>query len=201
MSTSHQITSIAATRWRLDPAASSAEFRVASFWGLVSVKGHFENLDGWLELDHDGTGRLELSIEAASLTTGNPKRDAHLRSADFFDTDRNPEVHFHATRVSTPADDQLSVTGELHAAGHQVTLTLQPALRHTGDRLQIDATATVDQRQLGMTFTRLGIRSPATVAVHAHLRPVTNTEQRPRGDTDELPQQSRRERGSRVSAA
>ena len=39
------------TRWRLDPAASSAEFQVPHFWGLVTVRGHFERLDGWLEID------------------------------------------------------------------------------------------------------------------------------------------------------
>jgi polyisoprenoid-binding protein YceI len=42
---------LAAGRWRLDPSASTAEFRVPHFWGLVTVKGHFERLDGYLEFD------------------------------------------------------------------------------------------------------------------------------------------------------
>ena len=45
-----------ATRWRLDPARSSAEFRVPNFWGLVKVKGPFDRLHGWLEIGDDGDG-------------------------------------------------------------------------------------------------------------------------------------------------
>ena len=60
------------TRWILfDPAHSSAEFRVPHFWGLVKVKGHFDRIDGWLEVDDNGFRRLELVIDAASVNTGN----------------------------------------------------------------------------------------------------------------------------------
>ncbi len=56
--TTHPITDqtqdmFADTRWRLDPSASNAEFRVPHFWGLVTVKGHFERLDGWLDVDEN----------------------------------------------------------------------------------------------------------------------------------------------------
>src|SRR5215469_14325455 len=100
MTTTNQFKPTPATRWHLDPAASSARFRVPHFWGLVGVKGHFRKVAGWLELDHDGNGRLELTIDAASLTTRNPWRDRHLRSADFFDADLHPQVRFTSTRVS-----------------------------------------------------------------------------------------------------
>jgi polyisoprenoid-binding protein YceI len=159
-----------ATRWRLDPAQSTAQFRVPHFWGLVKVSGHFDSLDGWLEIDNDGTGRLELTIDAASLTTGNRQRDQHLRSADFFDTDRHPALRFCATLVSDAGDGHLSVVGELRAAGRQVTLALQPILRQVGDRLHVDASITVDQRALGMTWSPLGMtRTPTTLTVQAQL--------------------------------
>lgn len=64
-------------RWQLNPARSSAEFRVPNFWGLAHVKGRFERLHGWLEVGDDGRRRLELRIEADSLNTGNEKRDEH----------------------------------------------------------------------------------------------------------------------------
>lgn len=164
-------TQISTTRWRLDPAQSTAKFRVPHFWGLVKVSGAFDSLDGWLEIDH-GSGQLELTIDAASLSTGNPRRDHHLRSADFFDTGRHPEVRFRSTRVSDPGDGHLSIVGELHAGGGQVTLTLEPTLRQVGDRLHLDACTTVDQRQLGMTWSPLGMtRTPTTLTVHAQLRP------------------------------
>ncbi|MGZ4179463.1 MAG: YceI family protein [Solirubrobacteraceae bacterium] len=172
MTTHYQTKPIASTRWRLDPTASTAQFRVPHFWGLVTVKGHFANVDGWLELDHDGTGQLELTIDTTSLTTGNSSRDRHLRSADFFDADQHPQVRFRSTHVGKPTDSELSVAGELRVAGNEVTLTLQPTIRQTGERLRVDATTTVDQRQLGMTWRPLGMtKTPTTLTVHAELIP------------------------------
>ena len=76
---------LAATRWTLDASASSVEFSVRQFWGLSTVHGHSPSFRGELELGADGAGRAELCIEAASVATGNRRRDRHLRSADYFD--------------------------------------------------------------------------------------------------------------------
>lgn len=163
--------SSAATCWRLDPAGSEAEFRVRHFWGLITVKGHFERLDGRLEVDRGGRRRIELRIDAASVHTRNRMRDRHLRAADFFDTERSPELRFHSTSVSDVGDGALGVTGELAAAGHSVALDLQPSIEQTGDRLQIDASILLDQRELGMTWSPLGMtRTPVALHVHALLR-------------------------------
>jgi polyisoprenoid-binding protein YceI len=160
-----------ATRWRLERAGSTAEFRVPHFWGLLTVKGRFDRFDGWLDADHDGPQRLELAIEAASVRTRNRRRDRHLRSADFFDVDRHPEVSFRSTAVRTGGDGSLRVQGELMAAGSRVALELETTVEQTGDRMQIDAHTTVDQRQLGITWSPLGMtRAPVTVHVHAVLR-------------------------------
>jgi polyisoprenoid-binding protein YceI len=163
---------IATARWRLDPVRSRAEFRVPNLWGLGNVKGTFDRLHGWLEIGDDGRRRLELTIEADSLNTGNDKRDDHLKSADFFDTQRHPDVRFVSTAVSDPVHGRFQVEGELLAAGNRVRLTLEPTMSQTSEELEIDASATVDQRELGMTASPLGmIRTPTTLTVHAHLRP------------------------------
>jgi len=160
------------TRWVVDPAHSSAEFRVPHFWGLVKVKGKFERIGGWLEMDYNGVRRLELLIDAASVNTGNRQRDEHLRGADFFDTDRHPNVHFVSSQVSTADGDDLRVRGELLAAGERVALELRPTMRQIDDRIEVDASTTVDQRQLGMTWSPLAIaRTPTVLTVHAQLRP------------------------------
>jgi polyisoprenoid-binding protein YceI len=159
------------TRWRLDPAASSAEFRVPHFWGIVRVKGHFERLDGWLEINESDQRRITLTIDAASLHTGSRKRDKHLRSAAFFDTQNHPEVRFRSTSVSDTGEDRLCVEGELEVAGQRVRLRLDTPIHQTDHQLDIDAATTVDQRLLGMTWSPLGMtRSPATLTVHARLR-------------------------------
>jgi polyisoprenoid-binding protein YceI len=159
------------TRWRLDPAASTARFQVPHFWGLVTVKGHFERLDGSLEIDDDQQRRLTLTIDAASLHTRSGKRDKHLRSADFFDTQNHPEVRFRSTSVSDSGEDRLRVEGELEVAGRRVLLRLEPTIHQTGHQLEMEVATTVDQRLLGMTWSPLGMtRTPATLTVHARLR-------------------------------
>jgi polyisoprenoid-binding protein YceI len=161
----------AVSRWRLDPAASSAEFQVPHFWGLITVKGHFERLDGWLEIDENEQRRITLTIDAASLHTGSGRRDKHLRSADFFDTENHPEVRFGSTSVSDAGQDRLRVEGELEAAGERVRLGLDPTIHQADHQLSIEVATTVDQRVLGMTWSPLGMtRTPATLTVHARLR-------------------------------
>ena len=159
------------TRWRLDPNRSAAEFRVPHFWGLITVKGHFDRFDGWLDIDESGRRRIELTIDAASLHTGNPMRDRHLRGADFFDVQRNPEVRFRSTTIGGAGERTLRVRGELEMAGHRVALTLQPTIEQHDEQLEIDARTPLDQRQLGMTWSPLGMtRAPVALHVHALLR-------------------------------
>jgi polyisoprenoid-binding protein YceI len=160
-----------ASRWRLEPAHSSAEFRVPHFWGLVKVKGHFDRLDGGFEIDQSGTRRLELIIDAASLNTGNRRRDEHLRSTDFFNAQQHPEVRFHSTSVTDAGDGRLHIDGELMAAGKSVPLDLDATVEEVDEQLQIEAGAILDQRQLGMTWSPLGmVRALSALSVRARLR-------------------------------
>jgi polyisoprenoid-binding protein YceI len=173
MSTTHSAQDsqrLAGTRWRLDPSESSAEFRVPGFWGLASVRGRFQRLHGWLEVDDDHQWRMELTLDADSLDTGNRRRDRHLRSADFFDVQHHPEVRFRSSRV-TDRGGRLHVEGELEAGGRRAALLVEVTVEHADARLDLDATATVDQRRLGMTFSPLGaIRAPTALSVHARVR-------------------------------
>ena len=174
MSTTHSAQDsrqLAGTRWRLDPSGSSAEFRVPNFWGLTSDKGRFQRLDGWLEVDDDHQWRVELTLDAASLDTGNRRRDRHLRSADFFDVRHHPEVRFRSSSVKNHGDGRLHVEGELEAAGQRARLQVDVTVRRADGPLALDAAATVDQRQLGMTWSPLGaIGTPTAVSVDARLR-------------------------------
>ena len=163
---------LAGTRWRLDPADSSAEFSVPNYWGLTSDTGRFERIDGWLEVDHDDRWRMELTLDAASLATGNRRRDRHLRSAEFFDVQEHPEVRFRSRNVDDRGGGRLHVEGELEAAGGRAQLQVEVTVEHADGRLELDAAATVDQRKLGMTFSPLGmVRTPTALSVHARLRP------------------------------
>ncbi len=99
---------IAAVRWRLDPKRSSVEFQSRALWGMVKVKGHFEQFEG--RLDMNAQPAVELTMEAASLDTGHKRRDEHLRGPDFFNAERYPEVRF-------VSDDAVMVEGRSTSAG------------------------------------------------------------------------------------
>ncbi len=154
-------------RWRLDPARSSVEFHVPNFYGLMTVKGRFERYDGTLELG--ARPAVELTIDAASVDTGNAKRDKHLRSADFFDVEQHPHVRFTSTSA-TPHGEAIRVHGRLEVAGEQLPLELVAAVQSVDGALEVEAVTFVDQRRLGLTWSPLGlVRAPTKLTVRARL--------------------------------
>ena len=157
------------TRWTVDTNETSVEFAVKTFWGLMTIHGRFDRFDGSYEIGPGGT-TIELSIDADSLDTGLATRDKHLRSTDFFDVVEHPQVRFTSTRVHHVTSDILHVVGRLEAAGEVVLLEFPATVRQLGDALEIEATTTIDQRQLGMSGGQLGmIRPPETLHVNARL--------------------------------
>jgi polyisoprenoid-binding protein YceI len=148
-----QAPSITTTRWRIDPARASVEFHVKNFWGLTTVKGGFTRYHGTLDLGADPA--IELTIEADSLDSANPRRDKHLRSPAFFDVEAHPYVRF-MSESAVVDGERLKVRGRLHARGTSIPLTFEAALRRQGDELEVDAAAVGDHRALGMTFNTLG---------------------------------------------
>jgi polyisoprenoid-binding protein YceI len=160
----------APTRWSVDRDETSAAFAVKTFWGLATVRGRFERFDGSYEVGPDGT-KIELMIDADSLDTGNGTRDEHLRSTDFFRVVEHPEVHFTSICVRDARDGTLHVDGDLEAAGMVVPVEFDATVKQVGDVLEVEATTTVNQRQLGMSSGQLGmIRRPATLHVKALLK-------------------------------
>ena len=159
--------------WQLDPQRSSIEFRVGHFWGLVTVKGRFDDYRGELDLSTDPA--IELTIDADSVQTGNRKRDRHLRSADFFDTESHPRLRFLSDSVELHGD-VLNVRGRLAARGRSIPLELEAHIRQAGGELEIEAAATAPHRELGMTYSPLGmIRPRSELFVKARLLPATDT--------------------------
>jgi polyisoprenoid-binding protein YceI len=160
---------VAQTRWEVDLDETSVEFAVKTFWGLMTVRGRFDRFDGAYVVAPDGT-TIVLDVDADSLDTGNRTRDRHLRSSDFFHIAEHPEVRFVSTRVHHVTDELLHVVGHLEAAGNVVPVEFPATVRRVGGGLEIEATTTVDQRELGMSSGKLGmIRPPARLHVKARL--------------------------------
>jgi polyisoprenoid-binding protein YceI len=157
------------THLNVDPIGTSVEFSVKTFWGLSTVRGRFDRFAGFYEFGPEGE-TIELTIDADSLDTGHATRDKHLRSDDFFHVERHQQVRFRSTRVHHVPEGYLHVVGHLEAAGKSVLLEFPATTRWIGDDLEIEATTTVDPRELGMSTGTLGmIRPPATLHIKARL--------------------------------
>ena len=161
------------SQWTLDAARSSVTLRHKTMWGLATVRGTFGDLAGSAEVGADGSARGRIEIGAASLDTGNAKRDKHLRSADFFNADQHP----HIVAVLQRADlagvtgAPVAVTGQLTVAGITRPLTFTATLTEiTESAVTVRAEAEVDRGQFDMTWNQLGmLRGPATVSVLARF--------------------------------
>jgi len=161
---------VTSTRWRIDPARSSVEFRTRTLWGLSTVSGRFDRYEGTLDLERDPA--IELRLDAASLDTGNRLRDEHLRGEDFFDTEHSPEVSF-VSETAIVDGRRLTVRGRLHAGGRSTPLAIEAALRRVGAELEVDSRVRLDHRELGMTHGLRGmIRTPSELIVRGRLVPV-----------------------------
>src|SRR5262245_10782506 len=99
--------------WNLDPVHSVAEFKVKHMM-ISNVKGQFSGISG--VLTHDETdvanSRVEVSIDAATINTRDSQRDAHLKSADFFEVEKHPTLTFRSTSIKRTGPDELAVTGD-----------------------------------------------------------------------------------------
>ena len=122
-----QKTTDGATRWDIDPAHSSAGFSVRHMM-IAKVHGGFGRMSGQLALDRLNPERssVEAVIDATSIDTREPKRDEHLKSADFFDVLKFPTITFKSTKVA-PEGDGFRVLGDLtiHGVTREVTLEVE----------------------------------------------------------------------------
>lgn len=107
-----------ASTWEIDPVHTAIEFSVRHMM-VSTVKGQFEKVKGKLELDEKDVTKstVEVSIGIASVSTHEPKRDAHLVSPDFFDVAKFPTATFKSTKVQKAGKNKLKVTGDLTLHG------------------------------------------------------------------------------------
>ena len=157
----------ASTHWHIDPERSSIEFEVPHLWGLHTVHGCFHRFIGILDLQEQPT--VALAVDAGSVDTAIKRRDDHLRSGDFLDAAQHPQIRFASERV-TADGGRLTVSGVLEIRGTVVPVDVDATVRCVGDELEIDATASIDQRALGITHNPLRMTGhPTRVAVRGRL--------------------------------
>ncbi len=150
-----------ASTWNLDPAHTAATFTVRHLV-ISNVRGEFRMTSGVVTLDDQDVTRskVEATIEVASLDTREPKRDEHLRSADFFDAAKYPTLTFKSTKVEK-AGDGLKVTGDLTIRGVTRPVTLDaavtPEIKDPGGntRRGFSARGKINRKDFGVSWSKL----------------------------------------------
>jgi len=146
--------------WNLDPAHSSAEFKVKHMM-ISNVKGTFTGLTGTLT-EHTGDSALSsvnASFDVSSINTHDANRDAHLKSADFFDVEKYPSMTFKSTKVEPKGEGEYRVTGDLtiHGVTKAVTLAVEGPTPPSKDpwgntRIGISATTKINRKDFGLNW-------------------------------------------------
>ncbi|RRN74865.1 polyisoprenoid-binding protein [Peribacillus simplex] len=106
------------TKWTVDPTHSSIEFSVKHMM-IAKVKGSFNKFEAIISANPSDltTADIDFTVDVASIDTRNADRDNHLRSADFFDVEKNPTLSFTSTKIVNTDDDEYDVTGNVTLNG------------------------------------------------------------------------------------
>ena len=146
--------------WTIDPVHSHAEFKVKHMM-ISNVKGQFTTLSGNLSHNEEDItkSQVEAAIEAASINTREPQRDAHLMSADFLYVENFPTLTFKSTSISRKDDDELKVAGDLTIRGvtRNVVFNVEGPTAPAkdpwgGTRMGLTATTKINRKDFGLTW-------------------------------------------------
>lgn len=151
---------LATGRWALDASHSSVEFVARHL--VAKTRGRFTTFDATVVVgDTAETSSVEATIDVASVTTGEPQRDGHLRSADFFDAETHPAMTFRSTAVRHLRGERYEADGELSVRGVTRPVTLDVELHGVttdpwgGERAGFSATTEVDREAFGLTWNQV----------------------------------------------
>jgi polyisoprenoid-binding protein YceI len=152
---------MALTNWKIDPSHSAIAFSVRHM--VVSkTRGRFTKWSGQLRFDPENpaASSVEVDIEPGSLDTADKDRDAHLRSADFFDVEKFPTATFRSTKVEPNGDDRYKVTGNLTIRSVTRPVVLDVTYEGAGkdpwggERAGFNATTSLDRRHFGLEWNK-----------------------------------------------
>ncbi|HXY41009.1 MAG TPA: YceI family protein [Vicinamibacteria bacterium] len=152
---------LAADTYTFDKAHTTVLFQVRHL--LTNVTGKFKDFDGAIQVDraNPAASTVDFTVQTASIDTSEPKRDEHLRSADFFDVATHPRLSFRSTSVKPAGKDTYQVTGDLtmHGVTKPVTLTVT-FLGSTKDpfsgneKLGFDVTGSLNRQDFGIKWNK-----------------------------------------------
>jgi len=175
-----------AIRWRIDPLHSSAQFSVRHMT-ISTVRGQFGGVKGTVVYDskNPAASSVEATIDCTTVNTGEPKRDADLKSPEFFDVKRYPEMTFKSKSVDVAGPGKLKVTGDLtiNAVTRQVILDLDgptAPIRDTQGRekIGVSGAAKISRKEFGFLYNPLmeagGVAVSDEVTINLEIELIRN---------------------------
>ncbi|MEO7648946.1 MAG: YceI family protein [Bryobacteraceae bacterium] len=159
-----------AEEWQIDRAHSAAQFSVRHLM-VSTVRGQFGKLTGMVQYDaaNPAAASVQAEVDMTSIDTREPKRDAHLKSPDFFDVAKYPTATFRSTKIEAAGAGKLKVTGDLtfHGVTRQVVFDVegvgQPVKDRAGLRMGATASTRISRKEFGITWNRLTEAGGVTV--------------------------------------
>jgi polyisoprenoid-binding protein YceI len=154
-------TTPATTTWSIDPAHSHVGFAVKHMM-ISTAKGRFGIVRGTVRSDDadPAKGEVEVEIDVDSIETGEAKRDAHLKSADFFDAATFPKLTFKSTKITNVKGDAFTLTGDLTIRGVTRPIALDVTSEGRGrdpwggERAGFSARGTLKRSDFGLTWNQ-----------------------------------------------
>ncbi len=145
--------------WEIDASHSEVLFSVRHL-AISTVKGHFTVLGGTLHIDEENPSNswVDAEVDVASINTRDANRDAHLRSADFFDAEKYPKITFKSTNVEHLQGHNYRVTGDLtiHGITNSITFDAQYGGQlkdpYGLQRAGLNARTTISRKDFGLTW-------------------------------------------------
>ncbi|MGZ9583288.1 YceI family protein [Paenibacillus marinisediminis] len=147
------------SKWSVDPAHSSLDFSIRHMM-VANVKGTFHSFEATIDADPSDltTADIQFSVDLSSIDTRNNDRDNHLRSADFFDIEKFPQMTFTATNIVKRADGDYDVTGDLSLHGVTRSETFVVTFEGAGkdpwgnEKAGFSGTGSINRSDYGLTY-------------------------------------------------
>ncbi|KAA8962864.1 YceI family protein [Mycobacterium sp.] len=151
--------------WNLVPDRSTFGFTIRNLWGLMAVRGDFTEASGDGQVTAKGAVFGRLDIRAASVRTGIRRRDEHLRSADFFDVERFPDISVVVTAVEPTTGNAADLRATFSIKGVDAPLPLPATITRLGDgSVRVSATTQVERARFHLDWNRLAMIAPTATA-------------------------------------
>ncbi len=169
------------TTWNIDPTHSEIQFK-AKHLVISTVTGYFKQFEGTATTEGDdwSTAKIKFSADIASITTGQEQRDAHLKTADFFDAENHPKLTFESTSLRKVSDDTYKLAGNLTIKGNTKPVELEVEFGgqatdfYGNDKAGFEITGKVGRKAFGLTWD--AVTEAGSVVVGDEIKLIANVQ-------------------------